>query len=250
MGRKFDLVKCRASIQERMARIEARLRRFNAREPKRPLIFLGPSLSSEEARTILDADFRAPIARGDLVRALEEGYGVFGVIDGVFHQHLTVSIEEIRYALEQGASIYGASSMGALRAAEAFPLGMQGVGRIYRWYRDEIIDCDDEVAVTFDAASGKGLSEPAVNLRATLERAEAEGKLGPSEASLLLEAYLKLHFTQRNLRNLFLTMSESHPPERITVWRRILEEGWVDQKALDAVELLRVIGKRHAARTA
>jgi hypothetical protein len=49
--------------------------------------------------------------------------------------------------MEQGVHVFGAASMGALRAAEMHSLGMVGIGTIFQWYRDGKIVADDEVAV-------------------------------------------------------------------------------------------------------
>jgi hypothetical protein len=43
--------------------------------------------------------------------------------------------------------IVGASSMGALRAAELDSMGMVGIGTVYQYYRDGIIESDDDVAI-------------------------------------------------------------------------------------------------------
>jgi len=67
------------------------------------------------------------------------------IIDGVFHQEPAVPPREILDVLEDGAVIVGASSMGALRAAECWPAGMRGVGTIYRLYRRGALKSDDEV---------------------------------------------------------------------------------------------------------
>ena len=40
---------------------------------------------------------------------------------------------EIRSAIQAGWRVIGCSSMGALRALEAAPLGMLGYGMVYRW---------------------------------------------------------------------------------------------------------------------
>ena len=36
------------------------------------IIFIGPSLDIQRARTVLDADYRPPVERGDVLRALDE----------------------------------------------------------------------------------------------------------------------------------------------------------------------------------
>ena len=52
-----------------------------------------------------------------------------GIIDGVFLDVASVWHREILWALSQGVHVFGAASMGALRAAELDGFGMRGVGR-------------------------------------------------------------------------------------------------------------------------
>jgi hypothetical protein len=187
----------------------------------------------------LDADYRPPIRRGDLLRAIESGYRFIGVIDGVFHQSLAVSVQEIRYALSKGAKIYGSSSMGALRAVETYPLGMIGVGKIYQWYRSETIDSDDEVAICFDEETGRALSEPLVNIRATLDRAVQENVIDPAVQETVLRTAIELPFSQRSyacLTNLLRNILPSEILERISSF---FSSNAVDLKAEDAKALLR-----------
>ncbi len=93
----------------------------------KPIVFLGPSLPRQEAEKLLDADYRPPIRRGDM-DALPPG-SIAGIIDGVFDQDLSVSPTEIRAALLRGVRVFGAASMGALRAVEV--PGVRGIGKIY-----------------------------------------------------------------------------------------------------------------------
>ena len=48
-----------------------------------------------------------------------------------------------------GVRVIGASSMGALRAVECQPFGMEAVGTIARWYEQHPQTCDSEVAVLY-----------------------------------------------------------------------------------------------------
>src|SRR5688572_13098200 len=108
------------------------------------VVFLGPSLPLDIARrTLPHADYRPPVKRGDL-EDIAPGT-VVGIIDGVFGETLAISPGEIREAINRGVIVYGASSMGALRAAE-IPRVM-GVGRIYEMFSMGTIDRDDEVAL-------------------------------------------------------------------------------------------------------
>ena len=122
------------------------------------VIFLGLSIQEEEAKTIVDADFRPPVGRGDILKAINDGADLIGIIDGVFHQTPAVSHKEIMKALDLGIPVVGGCSMGALRASELDDLGMIGVGYVYKQYRSGAITSDDDVAVAFDV-DNKMLSE-------------------------------------------------------------------------------------------
>ena len=61
---------------------------------------------------------------------------------------------EILYAMSEGIHVFGASSMGALRAAELHGLGMRGIGTVFEAYRQNVFapypppfERDEEVAV-------------------------------------------------------------------------------------------------------
>lgn len=86
------------------------------------------------------------------------------IIDGVFHHDLAPTPREVYDALGR-IGIFGASSMGALRAAECAPYGAVPLGAIARWYARELIDGDDEVAVLVDPESQRALTVPSVNVR-------------------------------------------------------------------------------------
>jgi ribosomal protein S12 methylthiotransferase accessory factor len=159
----------------------------------RPIVFLGPSLAHDLAREILDADYRFPIRRGD-INDIAAG-SVVAIIDGVFDEQLAVTPTELRNALARGVRIFGASSMGALRAVEV--PGVVGVGRIYEMYRDGKIDSDDEVAITFDPESLRPLCEPLVNVRYAVDRLAVPGTLSREMAARILRAAKALPYFER-----------------------------------------------------
>ncbi|MGA9404739.1 MAG: TfuA-related McrA-glycine thioamidation protein, partial [Methanoregula sp.] len=154
----------------------------------RIIVFLGPSLDQASAAKILAAEYRPPAKRGDILAAVADGADIIGLIDGVFHQDCAVAHREILTAVKGGITVVGASSMGALRAAEMDTLGMTGIGRIYHMYKDGTITSDDEVALVFDPVSGYALSEPLINIRCTLKNAEAAGVITPTAHAALLGA--------------------------------------------------------------
>jgi hypothetical protein len=165
-----------------------------------PIVYLGPSLPSSDAEVALPGcDLRAPIRRGDLYRDRLGGGSVFVIIDGVFHQEPAVPPREILDVLEDGAMIVGASSMGALRAAECWPAGMRGVGTIYRLYRRGALHSDDEVILVYssDGSGYQSRSVPLINVRYALSRALRKGRLGLPAAERVVASAQRLHFPER-----------------------------------------------------
>ncbi len=161
--------------------------------PRLPVVFLGPSLGHHEARKILEADYRRPIRRGDLDSV--PANSIVAIVDGVFDQHLSVSPTELRAALNRNIRIFGASSMGALRAVEV--PGITGVGRVYEMYRSGEIDGDDEVALVFDPESMRPLCEPLVNIRHAVDRLARPGTISRQLASAIVSTARKLSYFDR-----------------------------------------------------
>src|SRR5580698_7573419 len=149
------------------------------------VVYLGPTLSRSEAWSILEANYLPPICRGDLAK-LPEGTKIVGIIDGEFYQSLAVSSKEILEVLDRGIKVFGAASMGALRAAETYTFGTIGVGEIFGMFRDGVLDADDEVAVVYDPLSYRQLSEPLVNIRYALKMALAARVIDEGEMDRLV----------------------------------------------------------------
>src|SRR4051812_48389616 len=95
-------------------------------------IFTGPTLSAAEGRRELDAVFLPPAAQGDVYRASLDAPAAIGIVDGYFERVPAVWHKEILWAMSQGIHVYGAASMGALRAAELAAFGMVGVGAVFK----------------------------------------------------------------------------------------------------------------------
>lgn len=199
------------------------------------VVFLGPSLDRQAALAILGADYRPPAARGDITRAVSDGVSVIGLIDGVFFQESSVGHREILAALKGGVRVIGASSMGALRAAELHTLGMEGVGEVYRMYRDGVLVSDDEVALAFNPESFIALSEPLVNIRATIARAEEEGVIDRRTVEILVSAASSLYYPDRTYPRLVREAKGSADPETLARFARWVERGAVDLKRMDAI---------------
>ena len=209
------------------------------------VIFLGPSLPIAEAKEILDAIYLPPAKQADLISAVTTYKpDAIGLIDGVFLTCPSVWHKEILYAIEQGIAVYGASSMGALRAAETDTFGTIGIGEIYRMYASgELID-DDEVALVhgLEDMEYRPLSEPMVNVRATFRRAMDEGMIDEMVYEELNAIAKSIYFPERTFPAIFRKAAtagiETNKLEEMALF---CKEKYVDLKRQDAILLLETL---------
>ena len=168
------------------------------------IIYAGLTIPFGEAKDILDSDedneviYKRPIQRGDLNLALKENPDIIGIIDGVFHQNSAVGHKEILNVMKKGIKVYGASSMGALRASELDTLGMIGIGYVYNQYASGEVDSDDDVAVMLDSQTLEALSVPLINMKYVFTKAMAENIITEEEKDELLQTAKKTYYPKRN----------------------------------------------------
>ncbi|KAF5055915.1 TfuA-like protein [anaerobic digester metagenome] len=206
------------------------------------IVFLGPSCDLATAQKVLPgAEYRPPAARGDIAAAAADRARVIGLIDGVFLQNCSVGHREILGVLRAGVVVVGASSMGALRAAELDSLGMIGIGEVYRQFRDGELESDDEVALVYDPESGYALSEPLVNVRATLKAAVSAGAVTVSDADAVLQAARSLYFPERTWPGVLRATSLGE--EAHAELASFIRSSSVDVKRADALAALEYIRK-------
>jgi hypothetical protein len=162
-------------------------------------VFAGPTLPHADiGRRLGGATIHAPVRHGDLLRLPLAIGDVVLIIDGVFHHELPVRHKEILDAIARGAAVLGASSMGALRAAELHIYGMVGVGSIFEMYRDGTIDADDEVAVTHGPEPDWRLhSEALVNIRHAVRLAADTSAIPAAHAERIVGLAGRLPYPQR-----------------------------------------------------
>lgn len=203
------------------------------------LVFLGPTLPVLEARALApDAIYLPPVRCGDVLRALRLGPSALLIIDGSFERTPAVWHKEIAVALERGVAVHGASSMGALRAAEMCDLGMRGIGGIFEDYRDGRLVDDDEVTV-IHSATHEPLSTALVDIRATLERAVDHGVLEPERAASLVALAKRTFYPERSLPALLSRLPSDSALEHFAAW--LSREGLVERKRADAREALSLL---------
>lgn len=206
------------------------------------VVFLGPTLSTSEARKYLDAIYLPPVGCADVVRAVaDHAPSVIVLIDGVFAQRPAVRHQEILWAMARGVRIYGAASIGALRAAELAPQGMIGHGLIYRWYRRHPLADDADVTVPMAPAElgSRALGDALIDMRLSLRKAERAGVIERRLRHELEALARSLHFSERSFTRL-LQAAENNPgaAERLVALEAWLKAGAVNQKRSDAVNLL------------
>lgn len=206
------------------------------------IVFAGPSLPPSARQGMDDILFLPPAAQGDVLAAMARYRPrVIGLIDGYFEGVPAVWHKELLHALGQGVHVYGAASMGALRAAELASFGMTGVGAIYRAYASGALVADDAVALVHGPAEAgfPSLSEALVNVQATLEAAKAQSLLEADDAALIARAASKRFYKQRDWPGILATAQDAglkdKPRLAFAAW---LTDNRVDQKRLDACALI------------
>lgn len=215
-------------------------------------VFLGPSLPREEAEMILpDAIYLPPVRRGDVAAAVEaHATDAVAIIDGYFEQVPSVWHKELLWALDCGVALYGAASMGALRAAELAQFGMVGMGKVYDAYAtgryapfDDPFDGDDEVAVVHGPAEiGYPSSEALVDIRALLAGAREAGVIDGATMQSLAGAAKAIFYKRRTWPMVFERAGV--PDDTVKALHAWIAANKFSQKRLDAAALL-----GHLART-
>lgn len=169
------------------------------------LLFAGPSLYGSRLAVPGHVALRPPAIAGDIARAIAERPQAIALVDGLFGTAPSVWHKEILAALDQGIAVVGAASLGALRAAELQPFGMEGVGAVFRACRDGHLVRDDAVLVSHAPAAlhYRPLSVALVDAEDSIRRA----CLPPDDRSALLQIARRLPFYART----WATMLAAHP---------------------------------------
>jgi TfuA protein len=204
---------------------------------ERLAVFCGPSLPPEDRRGFDGVTFLRPAARGDVERASHE-FDAILLIDGVFHHDLAPSPKEC-YRAAQRVRAFGASSMGALRAAECAPYGFLPLGAIARWYAHEVIDGDDEVAMLVHPETHAALKVPSVNVRYVARLAQRRGLLTQAEAAKLIDESRAIFYMDRTWDDVVDLV-----PERARDRVRSIADREGDLKRWDARFALRSVLRR------
>lgn len=208
---------------------------------KKVIIFTGPSLHPQEAKKILEADYRHPVGRGDVLRVLKDAPDIIAIIDGVFHQKPAVSHKEILHALQSGITVLGGASMGALRASELADFGMIGVGKVYKAYKNGKIESDDDVAVVFNPQTLEQLSEALISMSYNFKRACKQGLISEEDLKKLNETAKSIYYPKRTYKRVLKDSDIEF--QKKAVLKDFLAKNGKDIKREDAILVLNSIIK-------
>jgi len=217
---------------------------------EKPVIFLGPSLSHERARKILDADYRPPAKKGDFLQlAADPDVKLIGFVDGVFLQdYPPTPIEVYQLARKEGVLLAGAASLGALRAVELEKFGMVGIGRIFQLYKSGRVNADDEVAVTFVPEGDYMLqSEAMIDIRYNLFLSHKKGIIGEKAKRALARVAKRTYFPHRNYAHIIEKVRGRYPAlsREIDFFASYIASNRKSLKEMDAIRLVEYLKERY-----
>lgn len=184
---------------------------------------------------------RPPAQQGDILRAVRDGAAAIGLIDGRYEDVAAPWHKEILHALSRGVAVYGAASMGALRAAECAAFGMVPVGAVAQRYLAGDLT-DDAAVAQVHAPSELGsmpLTEALVNVEATIRHARARGVLGRDDHDRLLAAAERVFFKDRTYPAVI--RDAGFAGDEAAALERDLVAGRRDVKREDALALMAVL---------
>ena len=183
-----------------------------------------------------------PAVAGDACRIAALRPQAMILIDGLFDEKPAIRHKELLELIAIGVFVVGGASMGALRAAELSRFGMIGVGQIFKAFlRGQLIG-DDEVALVHgpEEWAWSGLTEPLVNVRATLLHAARNSVISVETARLVLTTSARIFYKERTWSEILARaegrgLAHAGHMDALRSW---LPRGRVDLKRLDAVACL------------
>ena len=207
------------------------------------VVFAGPSLPIADRPPYEDFIWRPPVQAGDMFGLCDAHPRAVLILDGFFDERPAVRHKEILSLISEGVPVLGASSMGALRAAELHEFGMIGVGHIFNAYATGRIEGDDEVALVHgpEDLDWCPLTEPLINIRATLVASVRNRICDLKAARIIFDCAKSVFYKDRTWPLLLdkLLVCGQISPRRLKAFSTWLLTGKVDLKRIDALECLR-----------
>jgi|GEM_PF-3139954 len=206
-------------------------------------VFSGPSTAGSPVLGTEGVCPHPPVAHGDLYRLRMDPGDAVLIVDGV-HQHCApVRHKEILSLCAAGVRVYGAASIGALRACELRGHGMTGMGKIFRWYRDGRLNSDADVAF---AHGDEDVGYPAfthalVSVHDVCDRLVSAGRLDARAATAVTNIARSVHFTERTTAGLLAAARETRHEPAMRAVVASLGDPATDIKRRDAETAIRAL---------
>jgi len=197
------------------------------------LAFTGGSLPPADRSTGEDIVYVAPAEQGDMIATVLEGFETALIMDGYFYTKFPCTPFEVMLAMEEGVNVFGASSIGALRAVELDRYGMNGMGYVYEYLKASDVKPYHIVAQTYTEGDAQ-LTVPLVQLISFLESAVRDGVIGQDEFRTCFHAAESIHFPSLSYRHLF---SKLVGEKRIEPAKVALLEKYYDKKGRDEFDV-------------
>lgn len=200
------------------------------------VLFAGPSIFGEEI-DLHGIELRPPASQGDLATAVLQGANIIGLVDGNFASIASVWHKEILFALQEGVIVYGASSMGALRAAECARFGMIPVGKIANEYLTGVRDNDADVALLQWPQERKWqpITDPLVDIEFTIFKMLKIGCISEKNAKDILSSARSKFYYDRCIEKIVANLSNAKN------LCHLYRTHFVSQKRIDAIELIHTL---------
>lgn len=209
-------------------------------------VFVGPTIPAQTVRDRLPgAHVHPPVRHGDLLALPLQPGDAVAIVDGVFLRTGAIRHKELLHVMQEGVDVWGASSMGALRAAELDVFGMRGIGHVYDLYAGAVVTADDEVAVMHAEvdAGYRAMNEALVSVRVAARRARERDVLTAAEEELLVSAARRMFFADRTYpRIIESARAQGLPPDAAAGFSEYVANAAVDVKREDAELLLDELG--------
>ena len=207
----------------------------------RTCVFAGPSTAGH---AIDGFQLRPPATRGTLIDAVRSGFTRLALIDGAIDHADQVPLRELRQVLAMpGVQVFGAASMGAVRAVQLADCGMRGTGRVFRLFPRGILTDRDEVFLLHAPAAlrYRALTLPLVNIRYTLRSMRRHGELSAAEERSLAAYMREVPWFDRDNRSVIAAVFTVCGSTRRSRVMKAFESAYRDVKREDALSLLSML---------
>lgn len=209
-------------------------------------LFGGAYITEDETKAIIDIDYRPPAGHADIISLIYNDRPDIIILSHAVIPGISVWHTELLEAMNLGVRVYGTGGLGAVRAAELSSFGMIGIGEVFRQYKAGEIEDDDEVYFRSDGFGDHDirLSEPIVNLRATLKPAVSDHIISENDFQNIIHIAKEIYYEDRTVDNIFsLARERGFDTHLIHKLGLLIQNHYIDQQKLDTIETLKQVSR-------